>query len=314
VTSNAHTTATRTRALVHTVMSVGALTLGLGLASGYHVLNDREHDAPVATANVRGALAHALASQGGTSDDGAASLATSAPEAPDPPDAAAPSPDDAVRRFLDFEVARDYHASYGLLSAGDRAYAVSRAGWSAGHADIPVITGYALGTAEVAGDHADVSADVRLRASLTPSTGLVPARASARFRAVAEDGGWRVAFDDSTLTPRFARDTRAPAAVRDWAARRVRCDRPREYVGGLIGAVARAEALCGADGPIRTGPARRLPDTAQDQPFLAAFGGEVHEWARVVHLESPIRLDVVVAPVGEQWLVVGVLPAPSEHS
>jgi hypothetical protein len=85
-------------------------------------------------------------------------------------------------------------------------------------------------------------------------------------------------------------------------------------VAGLIGASARAAALCGADGAIRTGRARALPDTAQDQPFLAAFGGDVHQWARVVRLESPVRQDVVVAPVGEQWLVVGVLQAPSEHS
>jgi hypothetical protein len=53
---------------------------------------------------------------------------------------------------------------------------------------------------------------------------------------------------------------------------------------------------------------RPLPETAQDQPFLAAFGSAVHDWARVVRLDAPVRMDVVVAPVGERWLVVGVLP------
>ena len=314
MTSSAHTL--RRRALVNTVMITGALALGLGVAFGFHVLTDREPDATVAGANVRGALAHALASQGGASDDSAVlpTSQTDAAGSADAPDAPASSPDDAVRRFLDFEVARDYDASYGLLSADDRAQAASRAGWSAAHADLPAITGYALGPAEVASDRADVPADVRLRAALTPSAGLVPARASARFSAVAEDGGWRVAFDESTITPRFLPDARAPEAVRTWARTRAECHRAREYVAGLIGAPARAVALCHADGPIRTGPPRRLPDTAQDQPFLAAFGGEVHEWARVVRLESPVRMDVVVAPVGEQWLVVGVLQAPSERS
>jgi hypothetical protein len=302
---------------VNSVMIAGALALGLGVAYGFHVLTDREPDATVADANVRGALAHALASQGGASDEsaGAPTPESDAVAPVDAPDAPASSPDDAVRRFLDFEVARDYDASYGLLSADDRAQVVSRAGWSAAHADLPAITGYTLGLpADVAAERADVPADVRLRAALTPSTGLVPAQASARFSAVAEDGGWRVAFDESTITPRFLPDARAPEAVRTWAQARAHCHRAREYVGGLVGAPTRADVLCHVDGPIRTGPPRRLPDTAQDQPFLAAFGGDVHQWARVVRLESPVRMDVVVAPVGEQWLVVGVLQAPSERS
>jgi hypothetical protein len=316
VTSSVQRT-TRKRTLAHSATIVGALALGLALAFGFHVVNDRDPDSTSAPANVRGALAHALASQGGASDesDSAVANATTDPAAAaDAPDAAAPTPTDAVQRFLDFEIARDYDASYGLLSASDRAEAVTRAGWSASHADIPAFTGYALASPDVATDRAVVPGDVRLRAALTPSTGLVPARASAQFQAVAEDGGWRIAFDESTLTPRFLPQSKAPAAVRTWARTRMRCRGAREYVAGLIGASARADALCRADGAIRTGRVRRLPDTAQDQPFLAAFGGDVHEWARVVRLESPVRQDVVVAPVGEQWLVVGVLQAPSERS
>jgi hypothetical protein len=242
------------------------------------------------------------------------SAAASAPVAPDSPDDAAPSPDEAVRRFLEYEIARDYDASYGLLSADDRARSVTRAGWAAAHADIPAITGYTLAAADIESSRAVVPADVRLRAELTPSTGLVPSQATAEYRAVAEDGGWRVAFDASTLTPRFVPDTRAPAAVRAWAQRRTRCRGANEYVAGLIGASARADMLCDAEGPIRVGRARMLPETAQDQPFLAAFGSEVHDWARVVPLQSPVRMDVVVAPVGERWLVVGVLQDPSEAS
>jgi hypothetical protein len=321
VTSDVRRT-TRRRALVHSVMIVGALALGLGLAFGVHVVADHEREPSVASANVRGALARALASQGGVSGDGDTSLATAASDGqsasapvdePDAPDAAASSPDEAVRRFLDFELARDFEASYGLLGTADRARAVTRAGWSEAHADVPVITGYALGTPEVVNGRTEVPAEVMLRAALTPGAGIVPSRATVRFHAVAEDGGWRVAFDESRLVPHFPADIRAPAAVRAWAQTRVRCQQPREYAAGLIGAAARADALCGSDGPIRTGRARRLPETAQDQPFLAAFGGEVHDWARVVRVESPVPMDVVVAPLGEQWLVVGVLQAPLER-
>ena len=153
MTNSAHTTLRR-RALVNTVLIAGALTLGLGVAFGFHVLTDRRPGATVAGANVhRHAGGHRLASQGGTGGDNGAVLPTSQTDAAasaDAPDAPTSSPDDAVRRFLDFEVPHhDYEASYGLLSADNHAQAATRAGWSAAHADLPAITGYALGPAEV---------------------------------------------------------------------------------------------------------------------------------------------------------------------
>ena len=159
-----------------------------------------------------------------------------------------------------------------------------------------------------------MSARLVLRPELTSDAGLVPGNATATFTAVAEDGGWRVAYSDSTLVPQYAPATRAPAAVRSWVRARQDCRTGPEYDGGLVGAPARAEALCGTRGAIGLGTVRALPDTAQDQPFLAAFGTDVHDWARVVPVDTPVRMDVVVAPVGERWLVVGVLPALSGRS
>ena len=49
-----------------------------------------------------------------------------------------------------------------------------------------------------------------------------------------------------------------------------------------------------------------LEDAADAAPFLAAFGPEVGIWARVVDVETPIALRLVLAPIGEQWRVVGV--------
>jgi hypothetical protein len=149
---------------------------------------------------------------------------------------------------------------------------------------------------------------------LSPTEGLVPARARATYVAVAEDGGWRVAFGQSSLAAEYPSTASAPAAVRSWVRARVDCRHAPEFVGGLLGAAARADELCGAHGAIHVERAVRLPETDQDQPFLAAFGSEVHEWSRVVPVDAPVRLRVVVAPLDERWLVVGVLPAPSERS
>ena len=38
-----------------------------------------------------------------------------------------------------------------------------------------------------------------------------------------------------------------------------------------------------------------------------AFGPAAAQWARVVSLDGPLPLDVVTAPMGDRWLVVGVV-------
>ena len=54
---------------------------------------------------------------------------------------------------------------------------------------------------------------------------------------------------------------------------------------------------------------RRWADPAlgnpEADPYVAAFGPDVLEWARVVPVSGPAQIDVVVAPVGESWLVIG---------
>jgi hypothetical protein len=291
---------------------LAALALGLGLAFAFHATVDGASGTSVPSgANVRGSLAHALANREGSIGDapvrgGAASI--------EPPSRALSTPGEAVGTFLALEVAQDFDGSYGVLSEPDRSSATSRAAWAAEHAALPAVTGYEITSVQQHDGRADVSVQLHLRPQLSVAAGLVPDRATASFATIAEDGGWRVAFGETTLVPHYAAEARAPSAVRDWARARQRCRNAPEYDGGLTGAPARAEALCGARGLVRTGGIRTLPETAQDQPFLAAFGTTVHDWARVVRLDAPVRMDVVVAPVGERWLVVGVLPALSEPS
>ena len=293
---------------------VAALALGLGLAFGAHEFADDHSDAATPVVNLRGAVARALAND--VTTDATSAQTDPVPQASpsEPPDDPALSPRDAVQRFLDAEAAQQYGVSYGLLSASDRDEQESRAGWTADHGDLPAITGFRLESVQVHDDRADVAVSLRLHPQLSPTDGIVPGRARATYVTVAEDGGWRVAFGRSSLAAEYPSTASAPAAVRGWARARERCAHAPEFVGGLLGAAARADQLCGAHVAIDVGRAVRLPETDQDQPFLAAFGSEVHEWSRVVPVDAPVRLRVVVAPLGERWLVVGVLPAPSERS
>jgi hypothetical protein len=302
------------RSFIRTAFVVLAFACGLVLAFGFQRVVDDETQRQSPGVNVRGSLARAIAADGLFAEDPRTTPAVEVAPDAEPPSPAAATADDAVRRFLDFEVAREYEESYGLLSAADRAREVSRRSWSAGHADLPEITGYQISGATAGADRADVPVELALRPELTPSEGLVAARATAVFSAVAEDGGWRVAFAETTLAPEYPSPSGAPDAVRDWVHVRRACRAAPEYAGGLIGAAARADLLCGSEGPVRTGRVRTLPESVQDQPFLAAFGSEVHDWARVVPVASPVRMDVVVAPLGERWLVVGVLQQPTERT
>ncbi|MGQ0803798.1 MAG: hypothetical protein ACT4PI_08045 [Actinomycetota bacterium] len=234
---------------------------------------------------------------------------------PEPPTAAAPTPQAAVEQFLAAEAGGDFATSYGLLSAADRGQVGSRSEWTTAHGHLPTITNFEIGALDAGAARAEVATSLTLVPELDEIVGLVPARADATWVALAEDGGWRVAFEESSLVPRYPSEDDAPSAARDWAADRRDCRRGDQYRGGLLGADALARDLCRAEGDITVGAAAALDPGAGAQPFLAAFGPEVFSWARVVSVTTPRVLNVVLAPVGERWLVVGVVePSPGGSS
>lgn len=231
----------------------------------------------------------------------------SIPEAGDsdaPPGASATSPQAAVEGFLDAEVAEDFEASFGFLDAAARTEFASPSGWIAGHADrVPPIEGYEV--EEVDGD--EVVTLVRFVPGLDQIQGLVTERVRVTWATSDDGGSWGVDLAGSTQEPLYPSDESAPAAVREWAEGHQDCGTPRTWEGNLQGSPTLAERLCGVAGEVEVGPA--LPLGPVDAgPFLAAFGPEVGEWARVVAVTAPVELRAVVAPIGQEWLVIGVLP------
>lgn len=77
----------------------------------------------------------------------------------------------------------------------------------------------------------------------------------------------------------------------------------------MLGPVAIAKRLCRATGPVTVGVPTALIDDAGLSALTAAFGPDVYAWARVVPVTAPARLELVLAPVGERWLVVGIREA-----
>jgi hypothetical protein len=64
--------------------------------------------------------------------------------------------------------------------------------------------------------------------------------------------------------------------------------------------------LCGTEGDVVIGQPLQL-DELDAEPFRNLFGADVTTWARVVPVSDPVPMRAVVAPVGNQWLVMGVL-------
>lgn len=280
----------RRRTWITLLAVVGGLALGVGLT----------------LALTRGGDAGTPLADAGEPDD------LNAPEVLDaPPGADAPNPRPAVEGFLDAEIARDFTTSFGFLSAGARAEYASPARWIANHADVlPPIVSYEIEGIEGGGDgqsRAEVVALVTAIPSLDQVVGLVPERLRVRWVTFATDGSWGVDLAASSFEPLYPPVEEAAPAVQKWAEATQACAEAPTWEGNLIGSPALAESLCGADGEVRVDGADP-PDDVEVAPLLAAFGPEAGEWARVVPVRAPVALKVVVAPIGQQWLVIGVLP------
>lgn len=238
---------------------------------------------------------------------------TAANQGPPPPGGSANTPQAAVEGFLTAEINRDLTTSFGFLSAAARAGFGSPAGWIADHANLlPPVRGYQVvepGAVGAGDQQAEVVAMVEFEPSLDEVAGLVAERARVTWATAAEEGSWGVDLDATTLEPLYPGDDAAPAAVRAWAESHQACEPATSttWGGNLQGAPALAEQLCGAEGAVEVGGVARLA-SVDSGPFLAAFGAAANEWARVVPVTAPVALKAVVAPIGQEWLVIGVLP------
>jgi hypothetical protein len=283
-----------------------ALTVGFGVSALVNTVRDRGGRGHASEGrSLLGARSGRNAAAGYQPPATAANGSLSIPSSDNTPAPAAPTPRAAIETFLDLEVKQDFAASFGSLSAPDRLKQRTRPEWVAEHDHLSPITGYTI----TGIDGSTVRVDLQLRAGIDYVRGLTPAHATAAFSAVPEDGGFRIAYASSAVTPSYPPDAGAVAAAQSWADGRQACGHPAELAGGLLGATYLAAALCGASGAVAVGAVGALPDSPAVEPLLAAFGPDVGRWARVVPVSSPVQLSVVTAPVGESWLVIGVLAA-----
>lgn len=217
-------------------------------------------------------------------------------------------PEDAVAGFLTAEARRDFAASYAFLAESDLDEFGSASQWTQSHGTFWPVTGFELGEVTQEGDVTTVMTLTGFASTLDPVIGLVPARADSTWTVVEQEDGWRVVVAESTHAARYPPDDTVAGVAARWAEARAACEDGAEFEvdASLVGAPVLADDLCDA-GAVEIGMPTELDESDAISGLVAAYGPEVVVWARAVPLTAPVPLEVVLAPVGGQWRVMGVI-------
>ncbi len=228
---------------------------------------------------------------------------------------AEPSPKKVVAKLLEALVDRDAERARSYLTDADQQRLgvaqrlieeVNAAGWT---------------TFTVDGVELDeVSFTVMQTPKVNEIDGVVAESAVGKVQTIAVDGGYKVEWTRRTVEPQFAvlstdqRDA-VSSQVTTWLLARQACEAtpPSQYRNGLAGVVGLADALCKTVGTPSVQTIGELDLLDEPTPILQAFGSGATVWARVAVVDGPVPMAVVVAPLGTEWIVVGIArPSISE--
>jgi hypothetical protein len=215
---------------------------------------------------------------------------------------AAATPTEAVQSFVRAEIDGRYADSLAILVDEERARLGPAELWEASHAQLPAY----LDLTVDATDGARVSTTVTLEPNLDEVTGLTPARQRIVWTTQQEGAGWRVSTNGTEVQPIYPDQSGAATAALAWVQARQSCQRGEQYQGNLLGQPDVADALCGTTAGATVTTTNTLATYSNPTTVISAFGPEASEWARVVRVTGPASIDVVTAPLGDHWVVVGV--------
>lgn len=216
----------------------------------------------------------------------------------------APSLENGVQQFLEAEQRNDRLVSFALLAPSARTEYADAVSWADERQQTPAITTFRLEDS----DDERQSAIVEHRPGLDPFVGLTPARERLTWRGERFEGGWLLeAEPERTLL--LPPDDRARAAVTMWAEAVQACDRDRartlQAVETLFGSPT--AQLCRVPGNVVVAPLQTLVDGPATTDIVGQYGPDALSWARSVAISAPVALTVVVAPIGDEWKVLGLL-------
>jgi hypothetical protein len=219
-----------------------------------------------------------------------------------------PTLDAAVSDLLTAEMHGDHAASFVLLSDEGRQSYKDIFRWRDRRAELPSVTGFKIsGTGKTPGS-LDVLVDHE--PGLNPFIGLSPATDHEEWIGRQEHGGWLV-DPDATSDPVLPPDTGVQGAVMAWVSAAERCDKTSvasaQAITPILGIANAADQLCGQGIAFQPGPPSKVGPGSATQQLVAQYNSDSLTWARSVSItggKAPIQ--IVVAPIGSAWKVVGV--------
>jgi len=241
------------------------------------------------------------------------------------------TPTAAVSAYLSAEINLDFDASFALLDEADRAKVGDVTAWAAQQPDRPTYRTFSVLSTSATGV---VTTTVDLVPRLDEAIGFVPATAQVGWVTTASAAGYTVAASKAAVTPILPADAGSVTTAISWANDIANGVAPGDvqYDGSLLGQPELVEQLAtlgagsgssaGSGNAAGSGSSAGSGSTAvfssvgspisiEDWPAATtvtnAFGAGAFDWARVVSLQGPKNLDVVLAPLGDRWQVVGVI-------
>ncbi len=217
---------------------------------------------------------------------------------------------EAVQRYLDAEAAGQLEDSYAQLSATDRQDIGDSGDWRAASEERPRFDSFEI----IEATDTKVVVEAHPRPMVSEIDGVAPMSERVEFTTRAEDGGVRIALAETTYAPTYPSPEPAAGVATQWIAGQQACSAattaPLEYDGNLLGTLGLAQSLCGARGTPSVVGTGGLEALADPSPVLNAFGEQATEWTRVVDvggIAGESRVQVILAPYGDRWVVVGGL-------
>lgn len=276
------------------LVAVSALVLGGGIATGRALTSST----PARRADHAPAIPAARAAASPITLPAAASAAGPA----------ASSAQAAVEQYLRGERDGDAATSYSALSSADRARVGTVDSWRDNHNGLPDYRTFTFVRTTTDGH---VVENVDLVPALDETNGYMPGHATATFATLVEDGGYRVDISHSTLEPVATNAAGIVPAATAWVEARRACtpggDQPgNETAGNLLGQPSAATALCDTTGAVTFGAPKPISGALGDA-VKTAFGPDASRWAKAIDLDGPAHLTIALGPLGDDWVVVGVI-------
>jgi hypothetical protein len=251
---------------------------------------------------------HLASSSAPASAAGAAPAALAVVIGPNaPPPSAQATLRDAVAALLSAEQRGDHAASFVFLSDEARSTYRDVFRWKSRRDEMPVVTAFkVVGTATSAGS---IDVIVDHPAGLDPFRGLSPAQDHEIWIGRQEHGGWLLDADPSA-TPIQPSDQGVAPAVMAWVNAAVACDqaalRREQAVDPLLGIGDAGRQLCHKAFAFSASAPSTVPPGTMTEQLVAQYSSDALGWARMVTLTgAPAPIEVLTAPIGDSWQVIG---------